>query len=126
MAGLRLFPGISIDIVKNFLQPPIRGLVLQTYGIGNAPEDLKLISALKAANDRGVIIVNCTQCLKGTVNMKDYATGSALSKAGVISGFDMTLEAALAKLSFLLNQKLSAPEIKKMMQTDLRGELTLP
>ena len=126
VAGLRLFPGIPVDIVKNFLQPPIRGLVLQTYGTGNAPEDRKLISALKSANDRGVIIVNCTQCLKGTVNMEDYATGSALSKAGVISGFDMTLEAALAKLSFLLNQKLSVPKIKKMMQTDLRGELTRP
>lgn len=126
VAALRLFPGISTDIIKNFLQPPMRGLILETYGSGNAPEDPKLIAALKAANDRGVILVNCTQCLKGTVNMEEYATGAALAKAGVISGFDMTLEAALAKLSFLLSQNLSTARIKKMMQTNLRGELTKP
>ncbi len=126
VAGLRLFPGISVDIVKNFLQPPMRGLILETYGAGNAPENRDLVATLKAANDRGVIIVNCTQCLKGTVNMEGYATGTSLAKAGVISGFDMTPEAALAKLSFLLSQELSVTKMKKLMQTDLRGELTHP
>ena len=126
VASLRLFPGISAEIVKNFLQPPIGGLILETYGIGNAPRDSELIAALKEATHRGVIIVNCTQCLKGTVNMEDYATGTSLANAGIISGLDMTTEAALAKLSFLLNQKLPVAKIKELMQTDLRGELTRP
>jgi L-asparaginase len=121
---LRLFPGISADIVKNMLQPPIRGLVLLTYGVGNGPENPDLISALKTANDRGVVIVNCTQCLKGTVKMQDYATGTSLAKAGVISGFDMTVEAALAKMIYLLSQNLPPAEVKKRIQSNLRGELT--
>ena len=126
VAVLRLFPGISADIVSNVLQPPIKGLVLETYGIGNGPEDTRLLSALKAATDRGVVVINCTQCLKGTVNMDDYATGSALAQAGVIGGFDMTVEAALAKMAYLFSCKLSPQVIKEKLQTDLRGELSRP
>lgn len=124
VAVLRLFPGIPSDIVNNVLQPPIKGLVLETYGIGNGPEDAGLLSAFKAATNRGVVIVNCTQCFKGTVNMEDYATGSALSAAGVISGFDMTVEAALTKMAYLFSRNLGPEEIKESMQTDLQGELT--
>ena len=126
VAVLRLFPGIPADIVNNVLQPPIKGLVLETYGIGNGPEDPGLLNAFKAATDRGVVIVNCTQCIKGSVNMGDYATGAALAGAGVISGYDMTVEAALAKMSYLLSRNLAPESIKKNMQTDLQGELSKP
>jgi len=121
---LRLFPGISADIVSNILRPPLKGLVLETYGAGNAPRDSDFIDALKSAVKRGVVIVNCTQCLKGTVSSV-YATGSALAKAGVISGFDMTTEAALAKLFYLFSAGYESEQVKEEMQKNLRGELTL-
>jgi L-asparaginase len=126
VAVLRLFPGISADVVRNVLKPPIKGLVLQTYGIGNCPQDPGLISALRAATERGVVIVNCTQCLKGNVNMEDYATGSVLAKAGVISGYDMTVEAALAKMTYLFSRNLMPQIVREQMQIDLRGELSRP
>ncbi|GBC63830.1 L-asparaginase 1 [Desulfonema ishimotonii] len=127
VAALRLFPGISEEVVKNILAPPIRGLVLGTYGVGNGPGDNpKLMAALKTASDRGVVIVNCTQCLRGRVRMGAYAAGTALGRAGVISGFDMTTEAALAKMFYLFSQNLPADEIREKMQQSLRGELTPP
>jgi L-asparaginase len=126
VAVLRLFPGISADIVRNLLQPPIEGIVLETYGMGNGPEDPTLIAELKEAVQRGVVIINCTQCIKGTVNMEDYATGSALAEAGLISGFDMTVEAALAKMAYLFSLNLPPEVVKEKMQIDLCGELTRP
>ncbi|UCD78664.1 MAG: asparaginase [Desulfobacterales bacterium] len=126
VAVLRLFPGISADIVRNILQPPIEGLVLETYGMGNGPEDRALIAELKEAVKRGVVIINCTQCIKGTVNMEDYATGSALAEAGLISGYDMTVEAALAKLAYLFGLNLPPEAVKEKIQLDLRGELSRP
>jgi L-asparaginase len=123
---LRLFPGISARIVANLLAPPIQGVVLQTYGVGNGPSsDRALLKAIKAATERGVLIVNCTQCLKGHVRMGAYATGSALEQAGVISGFDLTTEAALAKMIYLFNQNHPHDRLVELMQTPLVGELTL-
>jgi len=126
VASLRLFPGISADVVRNILAPPIDGLVLETYGVGNAPDsDSALIAVISQAVDRGVVVVNCTQCLQGRVRMTEYATGTALARAGVISGHDMTAEAALAKMFYLFSQRLPVSEIKIQMQSDICGELTI-
>ncbi|XP_030069641.1 60 kDa lysophospholipase [Microcaecilia unicolor] len=121
---LRLFPGITAATVKAFLQPPMEGIVLETYGTGNAPDNrFDLLEELKRATERGVFIINCTQCLRGSVS-ESYATGKALSHAGVIPGFDMTPEAALAKLSYILGKsELDREEKKKMLSENLRGEM---
>ena len=125
VSALRLFPGISPELVRNVLRPPLQGLVLEAYGVGNGPDqDHAFIEALHDATSRGVIIVDCTQCLEGTVNLHEYAAGSALARAGVISGFDMTAEAALAKLYYLLGRGYGVERVKREMQMDLRGEIT--
>jgi L-asparaginase len=125
VGAFRLFPGVSAQILDNILKPPLKGLVLETYGAGNGPtHDPHFLDALTQATARGVVIVNCTQCLSGTVDLSKYATGVAMAKAGVISGYDMTAEAALTKLAYLLSQSLPVNEVKRQMQLDLRGELT--
>ncbi|KAK7141899.1 hypothetical protein R3I94_011556 [Phoxinus phoxinus] len=120
---LRFFPGITDETVKAFLQPPMAGVILETFGSGNAPDRKSLMYIICQASERGVIMINCTQCLRGSVT-DAYATGQALAKAGVIPGFDMTPEAALSKLSYVLTKDLSIPQKKEMMKCSLRGELT--
>ncbi|WP_434937812.1 asparaginase [Shewanella sp. HL-SH8] len=119
-----LYPGISTQIFNNILQQPVKALIMLTFGVGNAPQDPLLLQALKQADERGIVLVNLTQCFQGKVNMRGYATGNSLAKAGVISGMDMTIEAALAKLHYLLSINLTREEIKKSMQMNLIGELS--
>ncbi|GAN10274.1 60 kDa lysophospholipase-like isoform X2 [Mucor ambiguus] len=125
VGSLRLFPGINDSTIRAFLAPPLQGVVLETFGAGNAPAHPALLAALKEASDRGVVIVNCTQCRKGLVT-DAYATGKQLSAIGVVPGADMTPECALTKLAYLLGKTPNNPgHVRKMMTRNLRGELTV-
>lgn len=124
VAALRLYPGITRAVLENFLRPPLEGLVLETFGSGNAPDrDPELLAALREATDRGLVIVNVTQCLRGRVS-PSYAAGRALVDAGVVPGADMTPEAALTKLAYLLAQDLSRDEVRARAGRSIAGELT--
>ncbi len=125
VGALRLFPGLPADLLRNALREPLQGLVLEAYGAGNAPGgDPELLRVIADATARGVVIVDCTQCLRGTVDLHAYATGSALLHAGVIGGADMTAEAALAKLVYLLSTMRSPEHARDLMGQSLCGELT--
>lgn len=125
IAVLKLFPGISRKITSAILNTRgIKAIILETFGAGNATTEDWFISELKAASAKGIIILNITQCLEGRVIQGMYETSSQLKKLGVVGGADLTFESAVTKLMFLLGQKLKNQEIKKMLVSDLRGELT--
>lgn len=119
-----LYPGISADVIGNTLQQPVKALILLSYGVGNAPQNKAMLAQLKLAQERDIIVVNCTQCLRGKVNMAGYATGNSLREVGVLSGGDMTPEAALAKLHYLLSKNMPTKQLQQQWITNLRGELT--
>lgn len=122
---LTLFPGIQETIIDSVLHVHgLKAVVLKTFGSGNAPQKEWFINQLKNATERGIIIVNITQCQSGAVEMARYGTGLQLIQAGVISGYDSTPECAVTKLMFLLGHGLSQSEIRQRMNSDLAGEIT--
>lgn len=122
---VRIFPGISVDFLNAvFSVAGLRAVILETYGSGNAPTEENFLKCIKEAVDEGLIVLNISQCQEGSVEMDTYATGIALKRAGVISGYDLTLESALAKLFYLLGVSSDAVFIKKMLKKNLRGEVS--
>lgn len=122
---LRIYPHISNHTVRSFMQSPMEGVILLTYGSGNFPSNRSdLIDELRLASDRNVIIVNCSQCSRGGTS-DTYEAGKILSGIGVINGYDMTPEAALTKLSYVLSKsELTLQQKKDIMMTNIRGELS--
>lgn len=125
VACIRIFPGIKHEVFKAIANiPNLKGLVLETFGSGNTPTSTWLSDEILKLDSKGIVVVNVTQCTTGSVDQGKYETGVHLEKAGVLSGKDITFEAAITKLMYLLGcEELSFKERKKFMEQNLRGEM---
>ena len=121
-----LFPGIREDLVRHIIATPnLRSIVMRTFGSGNAPQRPWVMHALKEATLHGKVIINISQCMQGKVQMGRYDTGYQLQEAGVISGYDGTVESAVTKLMFLQSQYNDPEQVRHFMTQPIRGEITV-
>ncbi len=126
IALLKIFPGISENVVNAVLNTPgTEAVVLETFGSGNAPTAKWFLNSVANAVSRGLLVLNVTQCLAGSVEMERYVTGIHLLEHGVVGGYDMTTESAITKLMYLLAEKDSKEEVEKCLNLSLRGEINI-
>ncbi len=125
IASLKIFPGITEHTVRAILQSPgLKAIILESFGTGNTCTEGWFVQALKEAIGRGLVILDISQCVGGSVELGRYETSRHLKEMGVLSGHDMTFEAAVTKLMFLLGQEYGRPELERMIEFNLRGELS--
>lgn len=126
IAVLKIFPGIQFEIFENIMTEKLKGIVLEAFGAGNIPQkDGALIRMLHKAKENGTYIIVCTQCHRGAATIGQYETSRELAEAGAVCGFDMTVEAAVTKLYYLLSRDYEPKEIGQLIESDIRGELSL-
>jgi L-asparaginase len=126
VAVLKLFPGITARLAERILETPgLKGVVLESYGAGNAPTQKDFIDKIASFCNRGGVVVNVTQCFRGSVNQSIYKTGRALTDAGVISGNDMTTEAAITKLMIVTGSVQARTDIERLMKKPICGEIAV-
>lgn len=125
VAILKLFPGITKSVVEAIVNiPNLKGLILETYGSGNAPTETWFVSLLEKTIKKGIHIVNVSQCIGGSVLLGLYETSTDLKNIGIINGKDITTETAVAKMMYLLGENLTKTEFKQYFETSLRGEIS--